>query len=199
MVTACIAQKYFLAIVPRWRAIRPQECKFCDRKIYTRRCAYMDMDMSGKVRFTPRTEITTTIHTAKTRQFAGLCHALLYNFPELLVLSVPTGTLTSYMERPPHHTSCVLDDSGKNLTVCTKNKTQSITPVDTMVDCDQVASRALFAQVHCAAHPTMTRITQIWTGTCRWKPRAQALNKIASRLRHTAGIIKRDQRSQNRN
>ena len=103
------------------------------------------------------------------------------------------------MERPPHHTICVLDDSGKNLTVGTKNKTQSITPVDTMVDCDQVASRALFAQVHCAAHPTMTRITQIWTGTCRWKPRAQALKKIASRLRHTAGIIERDQRSHNRN
>ena len=67
-----------------------------------------------------------------------------------------------------------------------------------MADCDQVASRAHVAHVRFAAHPIMTRITQIWTGTCRWKPLAQALKKIASRLRYIAGIIKRDQRSLSR-
>ena len=67
-----------------------------------------------------------------------------------------------------------------------------------MADCYQVASRTHVAHVRFAAQPTMIQVTQMWTGTCRWKPRGQAQKKIALRLPYTAGIITRDQRSKSR-
>ena len=52
--------------------------------------------------------------------------------------------------------------------------------------------------VHFTAHPKLTRIAQIWAGTCRWKPRATLLKKIAARLRAHNGFTTRDRRMYSR-
>ena len=70
--------------------------------------------------------------------------------------------------------------------------------VQSMIDCDKVATRAYGAPVHFTAHPKLTRIAQIWAGTCRWKPRATLLKKIAARLRAHNGFTTRDRRMYSR-
>ena len=67
----------------------------------------------GKMRFTPKPAYARMVHNANTRIFAGFCHALIYNFSELLVLPPPTGTFMTYIERPPQHIRWVPDESGR--------------------------------------------------------------------------------------
>ena len=67
-----------------------------------------------------------------------------------------------------------------------------------MAECDRVASRVPGRPVHFAADPTMTRITQIWTGAKRWQTLARSLEKIATTLRFKSGLVKRDHQIRSR-
>ena len=60
------------------------------------------------------------------------------------------------------------------------------------------ATRACGAPVHFQAHPSMTRITPIWAGNCRWTHRAQAFKKIAIRLRSDVEFTRIDLRIHSR-
>ena len=111
-------------------------------------------------RFMPLPASTSAVHPAIIWRFASFCHALMYNIPTLIYLSPLAGYMTSYPTKTQHHQVWSLDKRGRNTVTYENAQVLHHTPLQSMVDCDQVAERAHGTFVNFTAHAQLTRIAQ---------------------------------------
>ena len=69
------------------------------------------------------------------------------------------------------------------------------TSVSSMFDCERSATTSSGIPVHFGAHPRLTHVVYLWTGSSRWRPKRKAPIKIITRRLHFQGLRHRDQRA----
>uniref|UniRef100_M4BQ96 Uncharacterized protein n=1 Tax=Hyaloperonospora arabidopsidis (strain Emoy2) TaxID=559515 RepID=M4BQ96_HYAAE len=137
----------------------------------------------------------STASTATRRHFGSFCLTILYNFPQLLFRDLEPGALLAYTLTIHQCHDWVISDDGSMVTHFDAGMPCDSTSVSSMVECDRSATTSCGIPVHFGAHPRLTRVVHLWTGSSRWRPKRKALIKIMTRRLHFQGLRHRDQRA----
>lgn len=127
------------------------------------------------------------------RSFQRLCFALLYNFPHLLYRPHREHVLRPYSTEVKQHHEWLLQGVD-TLIHYDATMLASTHKVRTSADLDKAGSRDVLntKSVKFHAHPSKSRLVQVWGGECRWKISRKRYKRFCSEPRTTMGRQRRD-------
>ena len=89
----------------------------------------------------------------------------------------------------------VISEDGSTVTHFDAGMPCDSTSVSSMFECEHSATTSCGIPVHFGAHPRLTRVVHLWTGSSRWRTKRKALIKIIPRRLHFQGLRRLDQRA----
>ena len=137
----------------------------------------------------------STASIAMRSHFGSFCLDILYNFPQLLFRNLEPGALLAYTPRIHQYNDWVISDDRSMVTHFEAGMPCDSTSVSSMFECDRSATTSCEIPVHFGAHPRLTRVVHLWTGSSRWRSKRKALIKIITLRLHFQGLRRRDQRA----
>lgn len=132
------------------------------------------------------------------RQFKRLCRAMIVTYPFLLHRPARNDRLIPVAHVQEHETEWTTTPADAGIAVSLNGNTRATSGVlHTMGDCDGYAQQMLQnPNIKFHAHPSLTRLVQVWGGATRWKPSRRLVAKVAGASRRQVGKDERLRREE---